>query len=152
MSERTSIQWIRGAWKPGMAMLAVPGLLVCGCSTIDYSRRVDGWPALTPEIRRVSYQEMRANCDKYSPSMEIAFACSEFFLDEGVCRVWIAGHSKQIEDHELAHCAGYDHPGGKTMRGILAQWNASKSPRVGRVTPDGAVTWSPGAFKFNKPE
>ncbi len=125
------------AWadKAGIALLAVLGSLLYGCSTIDYTRRVDGWPSLTPEVHYVTPQELHARCDKYAPFMEITFACSESFLDQGVCRVWIAGRSQEIEEHELAHCAGYDHPGGQALRTILSKWNESRRSRTAQVSP-----------------
>lgn len=126
-----------------MIFPAVLGLLISGRSTIDYSRRVDGWPVLTPEVHHVAPQEMHAHCAKYSPSLELPLACSEFFLEEGVCRVWIAGHAKGIVEHELAHCAGYDHVGGQTTRAMLQKWKASRSSRVAHLSPGGVIENSP---------
>ncbi|MBI4293648.1 MAG: hypothetical protein HY661_19400 [Betaproteobacteria bacterium] len=141
MNEKTSIRWTRG--KSSTVFLAWLGLLISGCSTIDYSRRVEGWPILIAQVHRVTHQEMRTHCAKYSPPLELPLACSEFFLDEGVCRVWIAGHDKGIVEHELAHCAGYDHVGGRTMRAMLEKWQASRSSRVAHLSAGGVIEYSP---------
>ena len=96
-------------------LAVIAGLLLSGCTTIDYSRKVEGWPQMRVEVNRVSYQVMRQQCDKYAGFSEIIFACSEFWFNPPVCRVWVVEGDTKREEHELAHCAGYDHNFGSSM-------------------------------------
>lgn len=106
-----------------MAVVAVLGLLA-SCSTIDYTRRVEGWPELRVEIRRVTPEEVRAACAKYSPWHEIPLACTEFYFAKGVARIWISGDEQWILDHEMGHVQGYDHPNSDVMQKMYDQWKS----------------------------
>ena len=105
-------------------------LALSACSTIDYSRRVEGWPELTVDVRRVTSAEVRDACGKYSAAFSSAMACSEFFLTEKVCRVWfpndLPGDTAFLEDHERAHCQGFDHPGSDAMKRMLEAWKGTR--------------------------
>lgn len=107
----------------GRALIA---LMLAGCSSIDYTRRVEGWPVLAAKIDYVSEDEMQTRCGKYSMWLEQALACAEFYLDKGVCQVWLTESTRWAKEHELAHCDGYDHVGGESMRTMLQQWKETK--------------------------
>ena len=101
-------------------------LLLSACSTIDYENRVEGWPVLREEVRVVSSAEMHKHCDKYAGVLESTFACAEIFFKPPICKIWITEAGGWIEKHERAHCAGYDHPGSKTMRTMLTAYKRAK--------------------------
>ena len=106
-------------------------LALSACSTIDYARRVEGWPELTTEVHRVTSAEVRDACSKYSAAFSSAMACSEFLMAEKVCRVWLPndlpGDTAFLEDHERAHCRGFDHPGSDAMQRMLDEWKKGNS-------------------------
>ena len=106
-------------------VLAVLGMVLSACSSIDYSRRVEGWPELAVEVRRVSSAEVRDVCDKYSAAFSSAMACSEFLFAEHLCRIWLPndlpGGSTFLEAHEREHCNGREHVGGNEMQQMLDQ-------------------------------
>lgn len=103
---------------------AVLGIALSACSTIDYTKRVEGWPELRVEVRRTTPEEVYAQCAKYSGWLEYPLACTEFFFADGIARIWISGDNQWILDHEMGHVRGYDHPGSDAMQQMYDRWKS----------------------------
>lgn len=103
-------------------LILLISLLLASCSTIDYSRRVEGWPVLRQEIRYVSQSDMRRQCDRYASWLEIPIGCVEFLPDDATCRIWIVVGNEWTLPHERAHCDGYDHLGSDVMQRMFDNW------------------------------
>ena len=97
-------------------------LLFSACTSIDYGNHVAGWPTLREEIHVVSTNEMHAACSKYDGFMMVALACSEYYLDDGICKIWVTDGGGWAEKHERGHCEGYDHQGSNELRDIFVKW------------------------------
>ena len=96
-------------------------LLLTGCTAIDYSRKVEGWPVMREELHVVSAAEMHNVCDKYAGFGEVMLSCAEMFFHPDVCKIWVTEAGGWLEEHERAHCRGHDHIGGDSMRKMLAK-------------------------------
>ena len=111
----------------GLLLLAL--LAPLGCTTIDMTHKVAGWPELQVVQHYVPDDEIRARCSKYAPWGFTPEACSEFNFVAKRCDVWFSSDyppQPYIVRHELLHCRGYDHPGDSELADILARYNASK--------------------------
>jgi hypothetical protein len=102
---------------------------LCGCSTIDKTTRVEGWPELKVVEHDLSYKEMYRACRPYIRALDAPLACTVFYLDAGEAHIYVAKGLKfgPVLDHERLHAAGYDHAGSHDMQKILAQWTARKA-------------------------
>ena len=95
-----------------------------GCSTIDFDRAP---PADWPDLRVKTYP--LENVSKYCSGglLQIAVACTILRFDLGECHIVLQIDAPNwVLQHELAHCAGYDHPG---ETGAVDQHQAHKERR-----------------------
>ena len=102
---------------------------LCGCSTIDKTVRVEGWPELKVVEHELTYKEMYRACRPYISPFDAPLACTVFYLDAGEAHIYVAKGLKfgPVLRHERLHAAGYDHVGSHSMEKILAQWKARKA-------------------------
>lgn len=94
--------------------------LLTACTGIGETR-VEGWPALTVVEHRVPHAEMRTRCGVYAPALVSPEACATFNFAEARCDIILSSDfpDERAREHELAHCAGYDHPGESNMEAML---------------------------------
>ena len=95
-------------------------LFLSGCSVIDYSKRVEGWPDLKEDLRVVSNEEMYDVCSKFGP---MPLGCVQVWFKPPLCRIWITESGGYTEEHEKAHCRGYDHIGSTYMQNLIRKQN-----------------------------
>lgn len=99
------------------SFLAFISLLIVGCSTIDIY--VKDWPDLKIIFHESHLLEINQKCWIYLSTIQklsgsLVFACSIIDLDKKTCDIYIADNSPEvIINHEIAHCKGGDHPGGR---------------------------------------
>ena len=91
-----------------------------GCSVMGH-QKVEGWPSLRVIEETVADEIMLARCSRYDP---VPFACAEIFMDAGICRITLSERfaPEWIKEHERLHCAGFDHFGSSSMKGILERY------------------------------
>ena len=101
------------------AILLVSAAL-SGCSVMGH-QQVEGWPSLRILEETVADEIMVARCSRYDP---VPFACAEIFMDAGICRITLSERfaPEWIKEHERLHCAGFDHFGSSSMKGILERY------------------------------
>jgi hypothetical protein len=98
-------------------------LLLAGCTMIDDAKRVEGWPDLVVVEHYVSYEQMRARCNRYVGPGMTPLACAEFHFGAGECHLWFDEEPAQwVIEHERKHCLGFDHVGDTTMTKMLRDW------------------------------
>ena len=88
--------------------------LLTGCTSIDASSQVKGWPDLKVSEHYVSNKAMRDRCAKYVSFFMSPEACAEWSFKEGTCDIYYSKDfppSRDIVEHERAHCMGYRHVG-----------------------------------------
>jgi hypothetical protein len=108
--------------------LAILAALSAGCSTMMSHKRVAGWPELQVVEHHVSHTEMRNRCQRYVGFGMVPVACAEFDLAARRCHVWYSVDSppaRAVIEHELLHCAGYDHIGSTGMERLLERYAAA---------------------------
>ena len=98
---------------------------LAGCTFIDnHTPPPAGWPSLRVEIVEDTYGEKGINyyCGPSNPIVwRIGCAVPNFLA--GVCHVYVRDlDNKELIEHERKHCAGYDHPGGDSIRRIMDYW------------------------------
>lgn len=107
-------QWI------AVALLIVSA---AGCSSIDRRTAPPAdWPELRVVVHKSGFMAKQA-CDGTIGGCAVPNFCSRR------CDVYLQFDSKAIEDHERAHCAGYDHPGDDTMKALWAGYKKMDGPR-----------------------
>lgn len=80
------------------------------CTVVDRAYRAPNWPEMRVFEHHVSHVEMRDRCAKYTPFWGSPEACAEWNLETKECHIWMSldfPPSRQIVEHERAHCAGY---------------------------------------------
>lgn len=83
-----------------------------GCNSINYDQRPPAdWPELRVVIHKSGFMA-RQECNGTLGGCAVPNFCAKR------CDVYLQVDSRAIEAHERAHCAGYDHPGDDTMRGL----------------------------------
>jgi hypothetical protein len=124
-----------------LALLVAAGAY--GCATIDETHRVAGWPELRVVEHYVSDDEMRSRCSKYVAFGFLPEACSEFYLAQGECHIWLSKDyppAAFVVRHERLHCEGYDHPGETNLRDILARYQQAQRAALRKASNPGTAT------------
>ena len=99
--------------------------LLAACSSIDYSRAPPAdWPRLEPKVIHYSSAEVQKICGGGILFHVIACVFFEFNLRE--CRIYISSNESWVIDHELAHCAGYDHAWESTVADFWEGWKRTQ--------------------------
>lgn len=108
------------------AAAAVLLIVLSGCSTIDrHTPPPAGWPDLTIYEHRVDGAVMHARCKPYVGFLMMPLACAEINFAARRCDVWLTPDSSAfVREHELLHCAGYDHPGSTQLRDLWQLYSA----------------------------
>jgi len=109
---------------------------LCGCSTIDKTTRVEGWPELKVVEHDLSYKEMYRACRPYISPLDAPLACTVFYLDAGEAHIYVAKGLKfgPVIRHERLHAAGYDHVGSTQMAELWHKWGPPGRVPVRRAT------------------
>ena len=90
-------------------------LILVSCYTIDYSKLPsEGWPTL-------QITEYFDASDKMPPG-SLGYAWVD--LDNGTCDMYFVSPNpaQWVRQHELAHCAGYDHIGDNFLSTLFHFW------------------------------
>ena len=108
------------------ALFIIATLMLSACSTIDaHTPAPSGWPALRIVIVDDPYADkgIEVYC---SPSNLFAYhmACAVPDFAQQTCFIYARSRDKWLIDHEKLHCAGYDHPGGSSIRKIMNYWKS----------------------------
>lgn len=103
--------------------------LLVGCSHID--RQVEGFPQDLKKTEVLTgFWDVQAKCWDDMPlawkvMLTITLACTVIDLDAGTCTIYRFGDlSKDISDHEDAHCLGYAHDDG--LQEYFDKWKDGK--------------------------
>ena len=102
------------------ALLA--SILLIGCTSPH--TKVEGWPQLKVTVHEEpNYDRIYKMCYDGMPTWQkvmipAIFACTWINLPAGTCDVYVV--NGEYLDHELQHCAGWDHDG--IMQGMYDEW------------------------------
>ena len=108
---------------PRTVFLAVLGIALSACSTIDYHRRVEGWPPMRVAVHVLPGEEISKECGL---GLSLVMACARYNLTVRTCDVYVPRDGNQaLLEHELLHCVGYSHPGDPSMQNAVDQWKLS---------------------------
>ena len=101
-------------------------LLLCSCTTIDAGNRVNSWPELKVRVHEVEGWELHQHCASTVSVFDMALGCAWIDLNARTCDIYISSPPQDfVLQHELAHCAGMEHPGEDTLHKMYANWKAS---------------------------
>lgn len=121
----------------GVCLLAVVAILIIvalgGCTTLKISNteRAPGWPALKPVVVQVDAPTLQAVCGAFGVALQTHEACSLPLFSVDLCLAFVnpatmhqrvPGDNATRLDHELAHCAGFEHVGGHDAAQLLAAY------------------------------
>lgn len=96
-------------------------LLLSACTTPIEHVAVAGWPVLEVREHVVANTVMRDRCAQYAPVGVATMGCAEINIPARTCDIFLSADFPSAANaaHERLHCAGYDHPGGTFLKGLL---------------------------------
>ena len=115
-------------------------LLLTGCATFtvdELTAPPADWPTLKVIEHRLPFSERTEACGGstgrtiaaiFIPGIAIPVGCTRIYFAKGECHIWIPEEPEdEIEPHELAHCAGRDHPGRSFFRDLWERYKFNRA-------------------------
>ncbi len=111
-----------------MLLLSLSGCALLYASIDEHTPPPVGWPKMVPEVHKVSQPKMREECAPYVGS-DVVGGCAIIDLMAKTCVIWLDNDFPVdgAEIHERKHCAGYDHPGGKTISRMMNEYKTAEA-------------------------
>lgn len=104
-----------------------------GCTALKISttERARGWPVLKPVVIEVNATTLQSVCGAFGVALQTHEACSLPMFSSDLCLVFVnpttmhgtvPGDNASRLEHELAHCRGFEHVGGRDAAQLLAAY------------------------------